>query len=204
MVVDNPSDDLPNDKNSPQTEGEEGKDIGGYLDELSGFESDEEFLTKLNQIANFNLVDVLKERDYQYLLLQWATLAVYVIEPTLPFKEKPDKIPVKNGLTIYDYGSYFVISKGELWPETASNAKFIESAKAIIDYASFQGITRVSLSGHVIGCRAAWLQSLDSPTKAEYYKPGSPTVDDLKRKYILDTLKHLGYETLTRQEVRPG
>lgn len=138
----------------------EGDVLGRALDELAALVNPHTSHTKLYI-------------EIYYLLLLWASLRVYQLEPYVESgsdDEHAEVIPLANGWKIFDYGYYLVTSPGENYG-TYCTGKLIETTQHMIDILAKRGVTRVGLLGNGVARRAAWMECEDIGIEVNNYYP---------------------------------
>lgn len=120
--------------------------------------------------------------DVYYLLLLWASIGIYQVEPMVEAgKEEAVKIiPLENGWKIFDYGYYLMSSPGENYG-TYCTGKLIETTQEIINLLAKRGATRVGALGNSIAKRAAWMQCEDLGIQVDNFYPAESDLLQLQR-----------------------
>jgi hypothetical protein len=137
-----------------------------------------------------------------YLLLLWASLRVYQLEPYIESDEEGGEakiIPLENGWKILDYGYYLTTSPGENYG-TYCTGKLIQAAQTMIDIMAKRGAKRIGLLGNSVATRAAWMQSEDLGVEVNNYYPTDADYELLNkiRAFRAEAKKRLAQEDLKR------
>lgn len=114
---------------------------------------------------------------FYYLLLLWGGIHIYPLEPppeTLPGGGGESGIavviPLENGWKIFDYGDCLSASPGEEYGNYCTG-KLITAAQEIINMLIIRGVTKVSMLGHDIARRAAWIECYEHGIEIINYDP---------------------------------
>lgn len=138
-----------------------------------------------------------------YLLLLWAYLAIYQLEPFITDSDEGDGAPkitqLENGWKIFDYGYCLLTSPGENFG-TYCTGKLIETIKEMFKILSQRGAKRINFAGHPIAERIAWIESQEHDIDCSFY---ASEIDRARYHQIQKIRQEMQKRAIT-QEKRPG
>lgn len=132
--------------------------------------------------------DLQSIRYIEYLLLLWAPLHIFPVEPIPVSYSSNDGgiiIPLSNGWQIIDYGYVISASPGENYG-TYCTSKLIETIKEMMFIVASRDVVKIGISGHEIAKRVAWIESLAYPLVITNY---NPSLEDIRKHETIQTLR---------------
>jgi len=138
-----------------------------------------------------------------YLYMLWAEFHIYILEPFAGGESGSSDgtakiIPLDNGRKIFDYGYALSTSVGEDY-SSYCQGKLYETIQEMIAILAKRGAKKISLIGHSLAMRVAWVECVEHQIEIANYEPSDM---DFRIRERLRTIKEKAKKLKPGQELR--